>query len=526
MQVATGHRFHMAAKRLEIPLPNNKQTVKRVRCVTSGVTGCWRRASHTVQISVLDARIWRAGIAALTATILGAGLQQVGTHLWQAHKASGAIQIRGKDPNPIDYKALPLRTKGRWLVDKQGKHVRLRCVNWYGAHLESQVVGGLDRQPLDYLASKIINFGFNCVRLPYSLEMQLKSTQPSQQTLRANPALWNATSLEVLDATVKALTSRRILVILNNHQSKAMWCCSEWDGEGLWYTPEFPEQVWIQSLASLADRYKHDPFVVGFDLRNEPRGVSSPMVNDGRGLHIRRMEVKRAEWGTGKNDTDWAAAAVKGALAVSARNPAALIIVEGIDYAKDLSGIRRDARLHTHPKLVGRVMYEAHEYCWYHEDYILALTLHWGCVCSAVFLTCDAWYRGCGTVKYTFDQVCRYSMLIITLLLLWSWSLWLTSYSRFVTTLHDRWGFLLEEDTAPVWLGEFGSNGPLVTDNWFFEVGEVTWWYYITRYISEHHIDYAYWALNGDKSGSDETFGLLKEDYKTVRHPWILESLP
>merc|ERR1711874_779137 len=51
-------------------------------------------------------------------------------------------------------------------VDSDGKRVKLVCVNWYGAHMEDMVVNGLDRQPIQFIADKIAELGFNCVRLP------------------------------------------------------------------------------------------------------------------------------------------------------------------------------------------------------------------------------------------------------------------------------------------------------------------------------------------------------------------------
>ena len=52
--------------------------------------------------------------------------------------------------------------------------------------------------------------------------------------------------MEVFDATVEGLTNEGLIVILNNHNSKAGWCCSEQDGEGLWYTHDYPEDMWFQ----------------------------------------------------------------------------------------------------------------------------------------------------------------------------------------------------------------------------------------------------------------------------------------
>jgi endoglucanase len=55
--------------------------------------------------------------------------------------------------------------------------------------------------------------------------------------------------------------------------SSAGWCCSIQDGEGLWYTDEYPEEVFFDHWAMLSRRYKANPRVIGADLRNEIRAV-------------------------------------------------------------------------------------------------------------------------------------------------------------------------------------------------------------------------------------------------------------
>ena len=52
-----------------------------------------------------------------------------------------------------------------------GDRVKLACVNWYGFQLEDLVINGLDRQPLDKIAGRIAELGFNCVRLVYALDV-------------------------------------------------------------------------------------------------------------------------------------------------------------------------------------------------------------------------------------------------------------------------------------------------------------------------------------------------------------------
>lgn len=481
-----------------------------------------RRAASALR--VLGAR--RIVAFTLLPAFLGVTVEQFGSLALYGLQEWYHALVSGHNDTPVltatrfvEAKDLPLRTLGTWLVDNHDHRVRLRCVNWYGAHLETLVVGGLDKQPLAKLAFTIRALGFNCVRLPYSLELQLRPTRPKQDFLIANPELLNASGLEILDKTVAALAAARILVVLNNHQGSAMWCCSESDGEGLWYTPEYPEQAWLDSLRSLTARYRDEPFVIGYDLRNELRSALLPIPTG-------TSERFTPDWGSGDNDTDWAAAALRGALAVSEKDPKALLFVEGLNFATDLSGVRSGGRLHKHPELHGRVVYEAHDYCWYHPELLVAWCFHWISIGWALCLLWDV-LRNRNLKGHPRGDV-RYFRIavVIALSISWSVSTWLASYWHFAAVISSRWGFLIEEGEAPLWLGEFGTNGPWVTVDRWMEVGEVTWWRHIVRYIREHEVDYAYWAINGDKAGEDETFGLLTHDYATLRHPWIVEALP
>ena len=53
--------------------------------------------------------------------------------------------------------------------------MKLACVNWYGFQLEDLVINGLDRQPLEKITGRIVELGFNCVRLVYSLDVFYKN---------------------------------------------------------------------------------------------------------------------------------------------------------------------------------------------------------------------------------------------------------------------------------------------------------------------------------------------------------------
>ena len=51
-------------------------------------------------------------------------------------------------------------------------------------------------------------------------------------------------------------------------------------------------------------------------------------------------------------------------------------------------------------------------------------------------------------------------------------------------------------------------------------------WRKMVRFLEENDLDWSYWAIDGyTYPGQDETFGLLEDDYITIRHPWLIEQL-
>ena len=76
--------------------------------------------------------------------------------------------------------------------------------------------------------------------------------------------------------------------------SNAGWCCNYEDGNGLWYTDEYPEEVFFDHWFWMAERYRHNPLVIGADLRNEIRGILGS---------TKKLTVLRYDYGpnSGKN---------------------------------------------------------------------------------------------------------------------------------------------------------------------------------------------------------------------------------
>jgi endoglucanase len=129
------------------------------------------------------------------------------------------------------------------------------------------------------------------------------------------------------------------MVILDNHVSRADWCCSETDGNGLWYNEDYPEARWLADWRAIARRYEHERWVVGADLRNELRSG--------------------ATWGGNDPKLDWHAAAERGGDAVLGANPRLLIMVESPEYSTNFAGFDT---LRVQLKVANRLVYSPHAY--------------------------------------------------------------------------------------------------------------------------------------------------------------------
>lgn len=213
--------------------------------------------------------------------------------------------------------------------------------------MERFVVNGLDEVDIDVLSKNITDFGFNCVRLVFSLEMFYDNPVVADDAVSANPQLQGMTAMEVFDATVESLTNAGAMIILNNHISDAMWCCGEWDDNGLWHNADYSADQWIGTLKAFTTRYQDNLFVIGNDLRNEIRAD--------------RDEKLFATWGDGNVDTDWKLAATTAGNEILAENPNQLIFVEGLNYANDMSPIR-DSPISL--DVSNRLVYSFHIYSW------------------------------------------------------------------------------------------------------------------------------------------------------------------
>lgn len=361
----------------------------------------------------------------------------------------------------------PFHTFGSDIVDSGNNRVHFAGVNWYGFECASMVAGGLDRQPLDTICQRIVDLGFNLVRLPFCVQVVLDNPQVTA-FLDANPGLQGRPALEIMDAVIASLENHGLKVILDSHRADADWSTQS---NGLWYTDTVSEADWIEAWRQIVQRYRGNTTIIGCDMHNEP--CTPPLDNN---LPNNSGSVWGfGDAGGGSPGRNWPSAAQRAGDAVLEINPNLLIIVEGVRFdpagptfqgqnhsywpGGNLSGVgnsappRRPGPVPIVLSVDDRLVYSAHDY---------------GPHISHGMPWCQA-----GTTAETPDA-CR--------------AVW-----------DAAWGYIVKNGLAPVWIGEFGTPNHPITDPQIAHAQD-RWFTYLVNYIRDHGINWCYWALNGTQS--------------------------
>lgn len=375
-----------------------------------------------------------------------------------------------------------LHTSSRWILDSNNNRVKLRCVNWAG-HMEVNIPEGLQYQSVDTISTLIANYGFNCVRLTYSIDMALapntsvsdaftlaavsadvpvsNMTALYQQALTKNPFLASSTTLGVFAAVIDTLTSKGIYTILDNHVSKASWCCNLLDGNGWWDTAAgtnswnsryFHTDDWLKGLEFIAHFAIEHPGVVGMSLRNELRPF--PLLQDLNG------------------HKDWYNLVTQAAITVHTANPDVLIIIGGSQSATDLSFVSWNPLNTT--AWAGKHVWEFHAY--------------------SFTVTNPNPTQSCWVAKAQYGTLS---------------------------------GFVLRQDepyTGPLILSEFGV-GMAGGSKQGLSDREYKYLSCLVQYMESNDADWAVWAIQGSyyiRSSVidyDESYGLLTHNWSAWRNP-------
>ncbi|WP_105181690.1 glycoside hydrolase family 5 protein [Pseudoalteromonas sp. T1lg21] len=362
----------------------------------------------------------------------------------------------------------PLSTQQQYIVDTKNCKVTLRSVNWFGGESEAFTPGGLDLRPVSSLIYQIKDAGFNSIRLPWSNEMVAKNPVIKDRLLSANPHLQGKTALEIFDYIIEEAGKAGLMIILDNHRSRADWCCDADQGDGLWYSKEYPQNIFFEHWVKLVNRYKEVPNVVAAELRNEIR--PDPTID------------LTPTWGTGEVETDWKAAATKAGNLILENNANLLIMVGGLRWQVDLEEVKEQPiKLKSKNKLV----YVAHDYVWNHEEE----DLH-----DPQRFASSAYKR---------------------------WGFVLEPNKPYTAPLYlSEWGGCTQ-------LG--ADNKPCPENRYQFLTAFVN---YLCDLEEGSSVSWAYWPLNGTQlmgynriEGEVEAYGLLKPDWKSWASPRLVARL-
>ena len=350
-------------------------------------------------------------------------------------------------------------TSGNQILDSTDSPVRISGINWYGFETSSEAPNGLWSQDYKAVIDDIRNLGYNTIRLPWSDQMVEDNPIPDIISFYGsggpiNTDLKGLHSLDVMDKIIGYAGQDGLKVILDNHRSEAGNSAEQ---NGLWYTSQYPESSWINDWTALARRYANNPTVVGADLRNEPHTPSYQSYGTG------------ATWGTGSMTTDWRLAAERAGNAVLAVNPNLLIAVEGIDVYQAPGGGTSDsdwwggnlegaAQYPVRLSVPNRLVYSAHDY--------------------GPDLFQQTWFNSS------------------------------TTYDSLAAVWNKFWGYLAASDTAPVWVGEFGTTNTASDISSSTAGSQGQWFSSLVQYIKSNNLSWTYWALNGEDS-----FALLDNQY-------------
>jgi len=358
-----------------------------------------------------------------------------------------------------------LTTEGSHIVDKDGKEVWLTGCNWFGYNTGTNLFDGVWNCNLKDSLKSIADHGFNVLRVPMSAELLLqwkKGEYPRANYNNAyNTELNSMNSLEIFDYVLSLCEQNGMKVIIDIHSVKT-------DASGhnhpVWYRDDMTVDDFVASLSWVAERYKDNDTIIGYDLKNEPHGKAA--------------EDPHAIWNDSSDPNNWKKVAERAGNAVLDKNPHALIIIEGIqiypkniktnnfvskdddndyyntwwganlmavkDYPIDFGSAERNKQIVYSPHDYGPRVYE------------------------------QPWFKS----GFTYE-------------------------SLYKDAWHDFWLYIAEDDIAPIFVGEWGG---------FMEGDNLKWMEYFRQLIAEKHLHHTFWCFNAN---SGDTGGLVKDDFKT-----------
>jgi len=176
---------------------------------------------------------------------------------------------------PFVYSLPELHVEGDKVVDEDGNEVMLRGMQFSTFYLlaPDMQFDELNADLTDYFCSDHLDtfrsWGGNVVRITIQL-----------WSLEEEPYVYNEFNLNHLDNMIERYGEKDIYVILDLHQAgQNALLHNSYYGNIIWDDDDFKDRV-VALWGVLADRYKDNPAVAGYDILNEPQAPSRQNLHD------------------------------------------------------------------------------------------------------------------------------------------------------------------------------------------------------------------------------------------------------
>jgi endoglucanase len=177
-----------------------------------------------------------------------------------------------------------LSTSGNQIVDDTNRPVRIAAINYPGLERYATLPSTSWNVPYRADLGAVRSYGFNCIRITLCDRNVIEDPLPARYlNVSVNPEFARKTVLQVLDLHIEHCSRIGLKVIIDSHVNAGT---VKWDNQanGLWYDQggagdstdgagnkgTVTDQLFLKRWEAIARRYRGDPTVIGYDLRNEP----------------------------------------------------------------------------------------------------------------------------------------------------------------------------------------------------------------------------------------------------------------
>ncbi|MBV8882261.1 MAG: cellulase family glycosylhydrolase [Planctomycetaceae bacterium] len=354
-------------------------------------------------------------------------------------------------------------TQGNTIRDAAGNIVRFSGVNWHGFDSENRIMHGLWGGTNRSIENHLDEMKASGFNL---IRLPFSSDIFAPGTKPSASAIDPVKNADLLPLTCLQLLDR-LIASAGQRGIRIILDYHRLAGgaaseNGRWYDGTHSEASWIANWKLLAARYKDNPTVVGADLFNE---VHNGVTWEADGVNAAN---------------NWRWAAKRCANEILGVNPNLLICVQGLDAYGGEGGWW--GAVHLGNKVVpltldvaDRLVFEIHDYgpiVWdqpFHQDPTFPANLP---------------------------------------------GFW-----------DHQWGFLHNDGTAPVWVGEWGAVLDSSVGTWSSSLRERErkWFDTLKNYILGKGLSWTWWTWTPE---SADTHGILKDDYSGVNAPKLALIAP